>query len=137
MSVYITREQDYALRICVFLSGFKKKEVVPISTLAKSVVISRPIATKIVYQLKQHGIVGTTKGKNGGVYLQTKPNRIRMLDVLRAMGFNARINECLKIPGICPFHARCKVHHFFEKLNRILLTHFQRIKISDFLENES
>ena len=133
MSVYITREQDYALRVCMYLSQNGSKSVVPISELAAAVAISRPIATKIVYQLKQHGIVGTTKGKNGGAFLLKKPYRIRLLDVLKAMGFQSSVNECLKIPGICPFHEKCKVHRFFDRMNRELLAKLNRTKISDFV----
>lgn len=133
MSVYITREQDYALRVCIHLSQSSPNAVIPISVLAMAVAISRPIATKVVYQLKQHGIVGTTKGKNGGAYLMKKPNQIRMLDVLRAMGFEASLNECLKIPGVCPFHEQCKVHRFFDELNQQLLAKLSRCKISNFV----
>ncbi len=133
MGVFIKREQDYGLRICIYLGGIKHDQPVSIAQLAKALHITRPIATKIVYQLKQHSIIETIQGKLGGVKLAVKAADLSMIRILEALGFDSQINECIKIPGICPFHASCKVHRYFDDINRVLINQLTEKRISDFI----
>ncbi len=117
MNAYIKREQDYAIRICILLARLKNKQPVPISALAEKLFISRPIATKIVYHLKLCLIIETVRGKQGGVILSAKPAKLSLLRILRAMGFDSEINQCVRTPSVCPFNRTCRAHCYFKSLN--------------------
>ena len=131
MNTFIKREYDYALRICAYLAGHFNKGLVPISRIASLLYISRPFTTKIVYRLKSQDIIKTVQGKDGGVYLAQPPERTSVYDVLRAMGFNSRVNECLDETHTCPMESICPLHTFFEIQETELLKSFQSKTLLD------
>jgi len=133
MNVYIKREYDYAIRICIYLAGQKENSIIPLSTISRELLITRPFATKIVHQLKQKGIIGSVQGKMGGVFLNKNPEDTSILDVLEALNFDSTFNECLKTENFCPFSGQCKVHHFYAELENLILKNMQDRKISEFI----
>ncbi|MBN1478913.1 Rrf2 family transcriptional regulator [candidate division KSB1 bacterium] len=131
MNTFIKREYDYALRICAYLAGKFGQGLVPISRLSRSLLISRPFTTKIVYRLKNEKIITTVQGKDGGVYLSRSPDTTTIYDVLFAMGFDSKLNECLADGHQCPMEEICRLHSFFEQQENLLLKHFKNKKLSD------
>lgn len=130
MNTLIKREYDYALRICAYLAGKYQQGLVPISRLSRVLLISRPFTTKIVYYLKSENIVSTVQGKDGGVYLIRPPDSLTIYDVLQAMGFDSKINECLAEGHQCPMEGHCRLHVFFMQQEKILIDNFKSKKIS-------
>jgi len=123
MPVFFTRENDYAIRMCAYLAGKGNNQPVPISDLSKKLFITRPFATKIIYNLKINNIVDTVQGKTGGVFLRKDPNTLSIYTILKALGFNSSLNECLHKPGFCPLQPTCKIHVFFlEQENKLIDT---------------
>ena len=131
MTAFIKREYDYALRICAYLAGRRDSPVVPISHLSKMLYITRPFTTKIVYQLKNKHILGTVQGKEGGVYLIRPAEEITIFEVLDAMGFNSRLNECLDEDYDCPVENRCRLHLFFEELEKQMMDRLKSKTLSN------
>ncbi len=86
MNSLITREYDYAIRICAYLAGKKDQGPVSIFQISQKLFITRPFATKIVYRLKQHSILTTTQGKDGGVSLNANPETLSVYNILRVYG---------------------------------------------------
>lgn len=132
MAVFIKREYDYAIRICAYLAGHYTQKPIPLSSIASKLFISRPFATKIVYQLKKLAIINTVQGKDGGVFLNRPPEQLSFYDVLDAMGFDSSLNECLVNPGICPLVADCKIHDFFARQQNELLEKLKTTVISKY-----
>lgn len=134
MNAYIKREQDYAIRICILLARLKNKHPLPISVLAEKLFISRPIATKIVYHLKLCHIIETVRGKQGGVILSVKPAKLSLLRILRSMGFDSEVNQCVRTPAVCPFHGTCRAHCYFKNLNDYLIRSLSKKTIAHFIK---
>jgi len=131
LNAFIKREHDYALRISAYLAGISNRAVAPISTISSLLSISRPFATKIIFRLKKSGFVGTVQGKDGGVFLTKLPTEISLLDILVAVGFKSRLNECMNPDFHCPMIQECKLYHFFEGQEQQLLQALRDTKISD------
>ncbi len=131
MNTLIKREYDYALRICAYLASHFNQRLVPISRIASLLYLSRPFTTKIVYRLKSQNIIGTVQGKDGGVYLTQPPDQTSVFDVLLAMGFDSRLNECLAEGHHCPMEDNCHLHTFFEEQERQLLEKFKSKTLLD------
>ena len=131
MNTLIKREYDYALRICAYLAGRYGQGLVSIARLSKALLISRPFTTKIVYQLKNENIVTTVQGKDGGVYLSTSPDAVTVYDVLEAMGFDSKLNECLAEGHQCPMEKHCRLHSYFFQQERLLIEGFKQKKLAD------
>lgn len=133
MAVFIKREYDYAIRICAYLAGKKDGLPVPISEISKKLLLTKPFATKVIYNLKTRNILLTTQGKQGGVQLARDPASLSFFEILYAMGFDSTLNECVKIPGLCPLNKTCKIHRYFIEQEQNLINNFKKTYISDFI----
>ncbi len=131
MNTLIKREYDYALRICAYLAGRYNQGLVSIGRISKVLLISRPFTTKIIYQLKNEKIVTTVQGKDGGVYLTNPPETVSVYDVLEAMGFDSKLNECLAESHQCPMEGHCRLHSYFFQQERLLIEGFKQKKLVD------
>ncbi len=132
MNSYITKELDYAIRICAYLAGYYQKGPIPVSRISQRLRITKPFATKIIYRLRQAKIVASVQGKNGGIYLAKNPIKLSMFAIFKAMGFSATLNECLQIEHVCPLSGMCRIHRFFAAQQEFLTQSFQKQMISDF-----
>ncbi len=111
--IFLKREYDYALRICAYLAGNYQRGPISLAEISRKLFITRPFATKIVFQLKNREIVHTTQGMHGGVRLARLPEMITLLSILQGVGYRTSISECIKKPDFCPLTAPCKLHAFF------------------------
>ena len=132
MAVFIKREYDYAIRICAYLGAYYNNGLKSVSQISKKLMITLPFATKIVHQLKNGDIIETVQGKYGGIKLKVDPENLSLFDVLNAVGFDSTINECIKIPNLCPLEVTCKIHRFFEKQENRLIQELKNAKISNY-----
>ena len=132
MPVFIKREYDYAIRISAYLAGNYKKGPISVSKIAELLHISKPFATKIIYQLTSKKIITSVQGKTGGVYLSKDPGKLSLFTILQAMNFDSSINECIHVPGLCPLVATCKIHLFFEDQEKMLINNLKQAKVSEF-----
>lgn len=53
-----------------------------------------------------------------------------MYDVLKAMGYNSALNECLAEGHHCPMEDNCHLHSFFEQQEKQLINSFKSKKLS-------
>jgi len=86
----------------------------------------------MIHRLKKAGIVSTTQGRNGGVFLAKTPEKLSLWEVLQAAGFNSTVAECIHLPGICKLTAFCKVHCFWISQETQLFNAFKEKMIADF-----
>ena len=133
MQTYITREQDYALRITSELATLEEKKQLPVSELSRRLYISKSFAARIVHTLTKAGILSTTQGKYGGVALSRNPNKLSVYEVLTTIGFKTKFNQCLDERFHCDFSNRCLFHSFFNDEEKKLHERMKEKMISDFL----
>ena len=134
---FIKREYDYAIRICAYLAGNFQRGSIALSEISQKLFITRPFATKIVFRLKSNGIVQTVQGKHGGVYLSQSPDQLSLLAIVRAMGYDVTISDCVENPSFCPLPAPCKIHSFFIDQENLLIDQLKSRKIAEFAFNDS
>jgi len=134
---FVKREDDYAIRISAFLASEFPNGFRAISDIATRLSLSKPVASKIIHKLKIGGIVNSVRGRNGGVKLVNNPNSISFLDILKAIGFNSTINECLVNSSVCPLISFCKIHLFWKKMEHNIINTLSKTYLSEFIINES
>ncbi|KAA3662014.1 MAG: Rrf2 family transcriptional regulator [Calditrichaeota bacterium] len=129
----VKREYDFAIRICAYLGGYYQKGPIPLSTISKNLFITRPFATKIVFQLKKEKILDTVQGKTGGVYLNRPPESLTLFQILQSMGLHDPVSKCVEDPHFCPLPPPCKVHSFFIEQESQLVTALKKKTLAEFL----
>jgi len=137
MNSFISREQDYALRITSRLAELKKGETLSVRQLSKDMFISKIFSARIVHKLKRAGILGTTQGKTGGVYLNVSPKKLSAYEVLNVIGFKVKYNNCLYKDFRCELLGGCRFHQFFRRQDELLVKSLKKMKISEFTFNKT
>jgi len=132
-SSLFSKEQDYSLRITAFLASLENGNFISINRLSKKLHISKIFAARIIHKLKNQNITGSVQGKYGGVYLKANPKEISIWDVLTAVGFNTRLNDCMNDHFTCELMFGCKFHSFFLAQEKNLIENLKNQKISDYV----
>ncbi len=126
------REYDYAIRICAYLAGSGPNANFTINDLSTKLLISKPFATKIVYQLKKNSILSTTRGKNGGAQLAVAPNELSLFQIFEAMGLVKTVSSCISEDGFCPLPPPCTIHKFFIDHEDEIIKKLKSVTINNF-----
>jgi Rrf2 family nitric oxide-sensitive transcriptional repressor len=133
MNSFISREQDYALRIATYLAATKEGELVSVNELSRRLYISRSFAARIVHKLKKANITGAVQGRYGGIFLKIAPAQLSIWDIIEAFGMKVRLNACLQENYNCELEPGCTYHYLFAKVERDLSEYLKKRKVSDFL----
>jgi Rrf2 family protein len=129
----ITHQADYAVRTILYLSRLGMNERVSTSEIAKFNHIPPSFLTKIISQLAIAGLIHTSRGARGGVWLAHPAEEISLLDVLEAIDGTLALNHCVADPANCSFSAECLIHTFWmdtcaDMLSRLRATTFDQFK---------
>lgn len=132
MSDFINREEDYAIRIVVYLAG--KEDMVKIDDIARDLFLSRPTVVKIVNKLKKCSLINTKTGKNGGIFSDSSVCDKSLLDILGCMGFDRKISMCADGSRLCGVGAFCNVNNYFSGIQDTVIKKLADAKVKDFLQ---
>jgi Rrf2 family protein len=81
----ISAKSDYAVRAAIELAGAAPDTPVKGEVLAEAQGIPMPFLENILAELRQHGLVHSKRGAEGGYWLATPPEKITIADVIRAV----------------------------------------------------
>jgi Rrf2 family protein len=121
----ITHQADYALRAILYLARLEPSKRVPTSQIAAANKIPSSFLTKIISQLSIAGLIHTSRGARGGVWLAHPPEKITLLDVIVAIDGPIRLNQCVEDPGGCAISKTCILNGFWKDTCGILVGRLQ------------
>lgn len=128
----ITREADYAIRAIVYLSRHYGQTPVTTTEISEKAEIPYRFLRKISHQLVESGIVGATRGKQGGIFLKIAPEVLTLLDILKIFDERAcHMNICCDSDDACPRSPSCNVCKRLRLLQEKVHTEFANIKFSE------
>lgn len=134
MDSFIHREEDYALRIIIYLASVGK--MVKSQEICSSLYLSRPIVVKIINKLKSCGFLITKTGKEGGLTISECVYDLSLYDILSCMGFTSRMNQCLQPNVGCQLMPICRVNLLFADIQKDVEKRLRSAKIKEFLFND-
>ena len=126
------KEYDYAIRICAYLAGSGDNSHFTIQELSSVLLISKPFATKIIYQLKKSKILNTTRGKKGGISLAINSANLSFYKIFEAMGLVRSVSDCVKDENFCPLPAPCNIHQYFINQELKIIEDLKKATINNF-----
>jgi Rrf2 family nitric oxide-sensitive transcriptional repressor len=104
----LTNFSDYALRLLMYAAA-RKDELVTIEETSDLYGLSRAHLMKVANQLTRAGFLKATRGRNGGLSLARRPDRIRLGDVVRATEPDFALVECFESGNQCLITPRCRL----------------------------
>ncbi len=125
----LTKLEDYSILIISFLA--KQESFVSVSDICKKLLLPIPFTRKILNILLNKNIVKTKEGSNGGYMINVDPSELSVYDVMKALGNEILLTECIK--DDCSVKDQCSSKEVFNKLNEEIRSKFSDIKIIDFI----
>jgi Rrf2 family protein len=80
----LSQRSRYALKALLHLAAAEQDEPISIGTIAQATGISRKFLEAILNDLRQEGVVESTRGKRGGYRLSLPPDQISFARIIRA-----------------------------------------------------
>ncbi|RVU54101.1 RrF2 family transcriptional regulator [Anaerosphaera multitolerans] len=136
----ITREIDYAFRICAYLAS-REGEVTGAPKIAKQQAISERFTLRILRKLNLAGITEAKRGATGGYLLKKPKETISLYDIIVAVDGPITVNNCLDEEGPdCTLFGSnpaaynyCKFHMKLLDINNALIEMFSGATLDEFI----
>jgi len=127
----ISKKTEYGLRAMIYLAKNEGK-VLPLSDISKKEKIPFHFLEKILLKLKKFGLVKAKKGFSGGYFLAEKPSQIKVGKIMKALGENQPLVECLQY--FCPRATNCLAKNFWQRLNKAIDSVLNSITLIDLIK---
>jgi Rrf2 family nitric oxide-sensitive transcriptional repressor len=129
----LTLHTDYALRVLIY-TGLKGDELSTISEIAEHFDVSKNHLMKVVHQLGQKGYLETIRGRNGGIRLAMKPQRINIGAVVRDTEDELDVLGCLQGPGYCRIERECILRRALREASKAFLAVLDQYTLMDLIK---
>jgi Rrf2 family protein len=109
---HFSKTAGYAIHALSFI-GAAAPEPCLVRDIAECLGLPKPYLARILNRLVHDGLVTAKRGYRGGVMLVRRPERISLLEVVRAIDGGAPASACLfgletcPVGETCPAHAQC------------------------------
>ena len=97
----LSSKTHYGLMACHILGRAYPDKSVSASELESAISVSGKYIEKIMRMLSKRGIVGASRGAQGGYYLLKAPEEITIGDIVRTLEDDIEIIECVKKDKQC------------------------------------
>lgn len=123
----LTDFSDYALRTLIYLN--REKSISSLSRISENLNIPKNHLNMVAHKLVKLGFVKSTRGRFGGLQIETHTGNLKVGEVLRKTENRIRLVECFQDVVTCPLFPKCKfkksldraVEAFFDSLNESTL----------------
>ncbi len=114
----LSTTSQYALRALVRLAAEPGGAVVLGRDLAKECDIPANYLSKLLWQLRNAGLVSTARGSGGGYKLERPAGEIRLMDVVEVFEGLRNRPTCLLGKGECSDVDACSAHHAWKTVRK-------------------
>jgi Rrf2 family nitric oxide-sensitive transcriptional repressor len=127
----LTSFTDYGLRMLMRMASAPDRAY-STAELAEEFGLSRNHLSKIMQKLSRGGIVETRRGGGGGAVLASRPETIRLGDVVRLLEDNQPIVECfVSATNTCTLDGRCRLKARLRAAETAFLNDLDRATLAD------
>ena len=124
---------DYTLRVLMYCAAHTDR-LVTIAEIAERHQVSKNHLMKIVNDLARQGLLGTTRGRGGGLRLLQAPAAIRIGDVVRGAETDFRLVECFEAStDTCTLTATCRLKGVLHRAMQAWLAELDAVTLADLL----
>lgn len=127
----ITRATEYTIRAVLYLADRYPAVVVSKQEICEAEGITPAFLTKILQPLIRCGVVRSKRGASGGFALAKDPERLTLLDVMKAVDEPIALNVCLLGGNACERSSLCPVHEMWIETRRGFETTFGERSVAD------
>lgn len=137
----LSKKTKYALKALIYLAKTSEKEPVLIMEIAEKEHIPRKFLEGILLELRNHGYLGSKKGKGGGYYMKEDPATILVVDIIRIMNGPIAYLPCVSLNFYekceeCVDEKICGIRNIFIELRDKTLQILSENSLADLIKRE-
>lgn len=127
----LSRTVTYALHAALQLARTENAEPIPCSRLAADGRMPERFLLQILRNLVMHGILGSTRGIDGGYRLKRNPTEISLLDVIEAV--DGPMESALQVHEGLPEESRTKLECALQRVAELARRELRGITLANLL----
>jgi Rrf2 family protein len=120
----VTKNIHYAIKSLLYFAR-DPGGIVSVNELVKKLNMRRAFLRRILQVLSRQGVLKSLKGSGGGFMLNTRPDKIRVIDIVNIFRLDSDIFSCLFEKDICPKPGKCllmqEIKNIESRLNDALM----------------
>ncbi|MBD3263800.1 MAG: Rrf2 family transcriptional regulator [Candidatus Omnitrophica bacterium] len=132
----LTKHTDYAVRALLVLAK-KRGEFISAREIAEAQNMPYQFVRRILQQLIRHKLVVSKEGTGGGFRLNTSPEKISTVDIIRIFQGKVQLSECMFRKRLCRRRRNCALRKQIKRIERIVSKEFENITIGRLAESTS
>ncbi|SDE26923.1 RrF2 family transcriptional regulator [Riemerella columbipharyngis] len=128
---------EYALRAVIFLARQSEDgKRLSIKEIAKGIGSPEHFIAKILQGLSKKGFISSTKGPNGGFFLDENQKIQPIKDIIIEIDGNKIFSNCILGLSECTENHPCPMHHEFKPVREIIKNLLDRYTLNHFIEDK-
>lgn len=125
----------YAIRSILYLAiNSNESKKIGVKTIAEELETPQPFLAKLLQKLTRDKLVSSTKGPNGGFYLNQKNKEYAIWDVVKSIDGTSKFDNCFLGLKKCNDKNPCPVHFIAAPFKQSILSNFQDKTIEEYVE---
>ena len=133
----LNTKSRYAVMALADMARFKANKPISLRDISLRQRISLLYLEQIFLKLKNHNIVKSIRGSNGGYILTKDPNNIKLSEIFLALNENIKTIGCEKESkkGCNGRATKCITHNLWDELDLHINAFFENKKLEDLIKN--
>jgi len=132
----ISTRGRYGIRAMLDLAQHYDEGLVLVKDVAARQQISERYLEHLFLYLKTAGLVRSIRGARGGFVLNSSPDRIRLIEIVRASEGTWSLVECVCDAGVCSRSAKCAARDVWIELQSVIDEMLASLTLQDLLERQ-
>ncbi|MCW9037283.1 MULTISPECIES: Rrf2 family transcriptional regulator [Altibacter] len=129
----LSNASKYAIRSILYLATHTSEtKKINVKVIAEELETPPSFLAKLLQQLTNNGLVSSTKGPNGGFYLDEKNRKKSLWDVITCIDGTDKFNQCFLGLSECNDRNPCPAHAMVAPFKEKILTNFRDKTIAEF-----
>ena len=129
----VSKTCEYAIRAMLYIAQKSKSgNKVGVKEIGKAIDSPEPFIAKILQDLGRNGLVLSSKGPNGGFYLDDAGLKKNLADIVNAIDGNKLFAGCGLGLKSCSEKKPCPIHDEFVPVRKKIKTMLQSATLGDF-----
>lgn len=129
-----SRSSQYAIQALVLLASEPPGSHVLCRTLAARLELPLPYLSKLMQEFSRRGIVGSSRGRQGGYFMAKDAAQVSLMEVMTVIGGERATKECFLGFKECSDETACAMHCGWRPVKEKLFTLLQEQSLGKLVE---
>lgn len=107
----LSNSSKYAIKGVLYLAlNSKEDHKIMVRDIFEVVHVPEAYLAKLLQELSRHGIISSARGPKGGFYLSEDDRKHTLMDIVRVIDGEKRVNSCVMGMRNCDMNNPCVLH---------------------------